>query len=161
MNPKEELYGRSFAIAEYDKIINDEKGKINYSRVEDHNKNFKTINEKEVRIDNVLTYFSKKNENYDIQLFLIDADALIIEDSKFLANYMDFLAELSNTNSKHSEIIKMWCYEFLYTKLIHFYESISINSHILTSIIPVNSRIIFLQYNTTYFSTSFFYLLYV
>ena len=69
LNPKEKLYGRSFAIAEYDKIINDEKDKINYiliahgSRVEDHTKNFKTINEKEVRIDNVLTYFSKENEN--------------------------------------------------------------------------------------------------
>lgn len=105
LNPKEKLYGRSFAIAKYDKIISDEKDKINYiliapgSRVEDHTKNFKTINEKEVRIDNVLTYFSKENENYDIQLFLMDADAPIIEDAKFLANYVDSLAVLSNTNS--------------------------------------------------------------
>ncbi len=105
LNPKEELYGRSFAIAEYDKIINDEKGKTNYiliaqgSRVEDHTKNFKTIKEKEVRIDNVLTYFSKENANYDIQLFLMDADAPIIEDAKLLANYIDSLAVSPNTNS--------------------------------------------------------------
>ncbi len=105
LNPKEELYGRSFSIAKYEKIINNEQDKTNYiiiapgSRVEDHSKDFKTIKEKEARIDNVLNYFSKENENYDIQLFLMDADAPIIEDAKLLASYIEYLAISPNTNS--------------------------------------------------------------
>lgn len=105
LNPDEKLWGRSFALAQYDKIINNEKDKINYviiapgSRVEDFTKDFKTIKEKKVRIDNVLNYFSKQNANYEVLLFLMDADAPIIEDAKLLANYIDSLAALPDTNS--------------------------------------------------------------
>ena len=96
--------GRSFAIASYKRIINDN-GKINYiiidqgSRVEDHSKDFSTIKETEVRIDNVISHYERCNGNYDIKLFLMDADAPIIEDAKLFANYVDYLASLSDTNS--------------------------------------------------------------
>lgn len=51
LNPNEKEYGRSFAMATYDKVINNT-GKIDYiiiaqgSRVEDHSKDYQTINEK-------------------------------------------------------------------------------------------------------------------
>ena len=96
--------GRSFAIASYKRIINDN-GKINYiiidqgSRVEDHSKDFSTIKETEVRIDNVISHYERCNGNYDIKLFLMDADAPIIEDAKLFANYVDYLASLPDTNS--------------------------------------------------------------
>ncbi len=97
--------GKSLAIANYTPIINNEKEKINYiiigygSRVEDHSKDSKTIKEKEVRIDNTLNYFQKLNSNYNIKLFLMDADAPIIEDAKLLAQYIDLLASQENTNT--------------------------------------------------------------
>lgn len=103
-NPESEDYGRSFAIANYDRIINND-GKYNYviiaqgSRVEDHSKDFVKIKEKEVRIDNILSHYGKKNENYVVQLFLMDADAPIIEDAKLFANYIERLAKHPNTNS--------------------------------------------------------------
>lgn len=96
--------GRSFAIANYKKIINDN-GKINYiiidqgSRVEDHSKDFFNIKETEVGIDNVISHYERCNGNYDIKLFLMDADAPIIEDAKLFANYVEKLASLPNTNS--------------------------------------------------------------
>ena len=96
--------GRSFAIASYKRIINDN-GKINYiiidqgSRVEDHSKDFSTIKETEVRIDNVIRHYERCNGNYDIKLFLMDADAPIVEDAKLFANYVVYLASLSDTNS--------------------------------------------------------------
>lgn len=96
--------GRSFAIASYKRIINDN-GKINYiiidqgSRVEDHSKDFSNIKETEVRIDNVISHYERCNGNYDIKLFLMDADAPIIEDAKLFAKYVESLALLPNTNS--------------------------------------------------------------
>ena len=96
--------GRSFAIASYKRIINDN-GKINYiiidqgSRVEDHSKDFSTIKETEVRIDNVIRHYERCNGNYDIKLFLMDADAPIVEDAKLFANYVESLVALPNTNS--------------------------------------------------------------
>ena len=96
--------GRSFAIASYKRIINDN-GKINYiiidqgSRVEDHSKDFSNIKETEVRIDNVIRHYERCNGNYDIKLFLMDADAPIIEDAKLFAKYVESLALLPNTNS--------------------------------------------------------------
>ena len=96
--------GRSFAIASYKRIINDN-GKINYiiidqgSRVEDHSKDFSTIKETEVRIDNVIRHYERCNGNYDIKLFLMDADAPIIEDAKLFAKYVESLALLPDTNS--------------------------------------------------------------
>ena len=96
--------GRSFAIASYKRIINDN-GKINYiiidqgSRVENHSKDFSTIKETEVRIDNVISHYERCNGNYDIKLFLMDADAPIIEDAKLFAKYVESLALFPDTNS--------------------------------------------------------------
>ena len=96
--------GRSFAIASYKRIINDN-GKINYiiidqgSRVENHSEDFSNIKETEVRIDNVISHYERCNGNYDIKLFLMDADAPIIEDAKLFAKYVESLALLPNTNS--------------------------------------------------------------
>lgn len=104
-NPDLIEYGRSFAFANYEKIINNDQEKIDYiiidqgSRVEDHSKDYINIKEKEVKIDNVISYYKRKNRNYVIKLFLMDADAPIIEDAKLFARCIDNLSSLSTTNS--------------------------------------------------------------
>ena len=104
-NPNVTEYGRSFAFANYEKIINNEQDKIDYiiidqgSRVENHSKDFQNIKEREVKIDNVISHYKKNNGNYVIKLFLMDADAPIIEDAKLFAHYIDNLALLPTTNS--------------------------------------------------------------
>jgi hypothetical protein len=103
-NPDEKEFGRSFAIANYDRIINDD-GKINYiifthgSRVEDHSKNFFEIKEKKAGMKNIISHYQNSNGNYCIKLFLMDADAPIVEDAKLLAKYIEMLAAMPTTNS--------------------------------------------------------------
>jgi len=103
-NPDEKDYGRSFAIANYDRIINDD-GKIDYiifthgSRVEDHSKDFFEIKEKKAGMKNIISHYQNSNGNYCIKLFLMDADAPIIEDARLLAKYVEMLATIPTTNS--------------------------------------------------------------
>ena len=103
-NPSIIEYGRSCAIANYDLIINNEDS-FNYiiiaqgSRVEDYSKDYKKIKETEVRIDKVIEHYKKCDGNYIIQLFLMDADAPIIEESKLIAKYIDSISISNNTNS--------------------------------------------------------------
>ena len=103
-NPAFDHYGRSFAIANYDTIVNNN-GKIDYiiiaqgSRVEDHSQDNISIRDKELRVDNVLSHYKKCNGNYKIKVFLMDADAPIIEDAKLLARYIEELAFKPTTNS--------------------------------------------------------------
>lgn len=102
--PNFKLFGRSFAIANYEDIINNN-GKIDYiiithgSRVEDHSKDFFNIKEKEAGIKNIINHYKQCNKNYSIKLFLMDADAPIIEDAKLFAKYIEHLAALPATNS--------------------------------------------------------------
>ena len=103
-NPDTKLYGRSFAIANYDRVINNN-GKINYiifgygCRVEDRSKNFIDIKEKEAGVKNIINHYKKSNGNYDIKFYMMDADAPIVEDAKYLAKYIESLAALPTTNS--------------------------------------------------------------
>lgn len=103
--PNPSQYGRSFAFANYENIINDPSKNINYiiisagTRVEDHTKKFQEIKENKVRIDYVLDYLKHKKENYCVMLYLMDADAPIIEDAKLFAEYIDGLSILPTTNS--------------------------------------------------------------
>jgi len=127
-NPDEKEFGRSFALANYDRIINDD-GKINYiifthgSRVEDHSKNFFDIKEKKAGINNILSHYQNSNGNYDIKLFLMDADAPIIEDAKMLAGYIDHLASLPTTNSINIIGLSKCC-------VMNFYIPRFFNSHV-------------------------------
>ena len=104
MNPSLDEVGRSFSFGEYDWIVNDD-GKYEYiiiangSRVEDHSSDFINIKERKLRIDNVLTHYKRKNDNYVIKTFLMDADAPIVEDAKLFAKYIDILADRDNTSS--------------------------------------------------------------
>ena len=104
MYPQLDKVGRSFSVVNYDTIINGD-GKINYiiinhgSRVEDHSKDYINVKNREVRIDQVISHYEKCNGNYNVKLFLLDADAPLIEQSKLLASYIEFLASLPNTNS--------------------------------------------------------------
>lgn len=104
-NPLREEYGRCFSFVNYERIINNYEEKIDYiiidqgSRVEDHSKDFINVSERKVRIDNVINHYKRKNGNYDIRLFLMDADAPIIEDALLFARYIDDLSILPTTNS--------------------------------------------------------------
>ena len=103
-SPNFKLFGRCFAIANYENIINNT-GKIDYiilthgSRVEDHSKDFVNIKEKEAGMQNIINHYQQRNGNYSIKLFLMDADAPIIEDAKLFANYIEHLASQPSTNS--------------------------------------------------------------
>lgn len=102
--PSLDKVGRSFSIVNYDSIINND-GQIDYiiinhgSRVEDHSKDFINVKDKEVRIDQVISHYERCDGNYSIKLFLMDADAPLVEQSKLLSSYIEFLASMPNTNS--------------------------------------------------------------
>ena len=97
--------GKSFAFVNYEKIINNEKEGIDYlifaygTRVDHCSKDFMTVKESYMSIDNVISYYKKLNKNIVVSLFLIDADAPIIEDAKKIAEYTDNLSISPNTNS--------------------------------------------------------------
>ena len=103
---QEKEYGKSFAYATYKPIINDENStEINYiiiangTRLEQHSKDFKTISDKELKIDYVIEHFKNKNENYQIISLFMDSDAPIIEESKLFSSHIDSLATNENTKS--------------------------------------------------------------
>lgn len=105
VTPDKMQFGRSFAIGKYEQIINNPTLKYDYiiiangSRVEDHSKDYTTIKEKEIRMDNVIKYYKNSGSNYKIQVFLMDADAPIIEDARLLAKYIDSLSILPTTST--------------------------------------------------------------
>lgn len=98
-------YGRSLAFGKYKNLINNCYRGVNYiilahgSRVEDHSNDFTHINESKVGINKIINYFENSNKNVIIKLFLMDADAPIKEDARFLANYVDMLSSNENTDS--------------------------------------------------------------
>ena len=97
--------GRSFAFVNYEDIINNKNEGIDYlifaygTRVEDCSKDFFTVRDSYMGIDKVIRYFKKLNKNIVVSLFLMDADAPIVEDAKKMAQYIDNLSILQNTNS--------------------------------------------------------------
>ena len=104
--PKSNEYGKSFSYATYKPILNDpNNNQINYiiiangTRLEQHSKDFKTIDEKELRIDYVQKYLEKQKENYQIISLFMDSDAPIIEESKLFSSHIDSLAQNENTKS--------------------------------------------------------------
>jgi hypothetical protein len=104
--PNKNELGKSFSFGIYKPIINDENNnEINYiiiangTRLEQHSKDAKTIDEKELRIDYVRKQLEKKNENYQIISLFMDSDAPIIEESKLFSEYIDSLAIQENTKS--------------------------------------------------------------
>lgn len=103
-NPSFEMLGRSFSFARYAQIINND-DKINYiivcpgCRVEDVSKDFYKVGEKSLEIDRFIKHYQNKNENYRIEVFLMDADAPIIKDAQLMAKHTDYLASLPSTGS--------------------------------------------------------------
>ena len=88
--------GRCFALAEFSDIINNKKDKsINYiivangGRVEDRSKDNETVESTELHLDFLLENLKNKPNNYRIIMFMMDADAPIIEDSKLMADLFD------------------------------------------------------------------------
>ena len=104
--PANENIGRSFCFAEYKDVINDKSTKKYHyiiiaegSRVEDHTKKIPKIKDKEINISKVIKLLRKQKYNYKIVLFLMDADAPIIEDAKLFAELIDEKASDSKCDS--------------------------------------------------------------
>lgn len=103
--PLREQFGRSLVLVNYEKIINDIEQGIDYvilaygTRLENHSKKCNGFRESVMGVDKVISYFKDRNKNVVIQLLLLDADAPLIEESKFLAKHIDLLSMLPKTNS--------------------------------------------------------------
>lgn len=97
---------RSFAMANYDPIVNNAARNANYiiiaygSRVEDHSKDSINIKNSSANINKLIHYFNKDTvANYIIKFVMLDADAPLKEEAKKLANYIDRIASNFNTSS--------------------------------------------------------------
>lgn len=104
--PNQEEYGKSFSYATYDTIINDENNnEINYiiiangTRLEQHTKDNKIIDEKELLINYVTEKLKNENENYEIITLFMDSDAPLIEEAKVLSKFIDTLSIQETTKS--------------------------------------------------------------
>ncbi|MBQ7790082.1 MAG: hypothetical protein IJ399_02340 [Bacilli bacterium] len=104
--PTTEEYGKSFSLAIYEPIINDENSsEINYiiiangTRIEQHTKDFNVISDKELKINYVKKHFEKQKGNYQIISLFMDNDAPLIEAAKLFSEYIDNLAINENTKS--------------------------------------------------------------
>ena len=97
--------GRSASFANYKGIYNNVEAGIDYvilaygTRLEDHSKNFQDIKDTKCGIDKIISYFENKNKNVNVQLYMMDTDAPIVEDAKLLAEYIDKLANQIGVNS--------------------------------------------------------------
>lgn len=96
---------KALSIATYGEIRNNESSQINYilladgCRVENHTKDSSHISDNHAGIANMIHYFENKKENYKIELLLVDNDAPLVEESRLLAAYIDYLTGLATTKT--------------------------------------------------------------
>ena len=87
------------SVAEYGIIKHNEMTRINNilladgCRVENHTKDLSHIGENWAGIINIIRYFGNKRLNYKIELLLVNNDTPLIEESKLLTCYIDFLVK--------------------------------------------------------------------
>lgn len=95
----EEDKKRALSIVTYDDTINNNSIWFNCIvivdgyRVENLTKNPNRISNRAGRIGEAIKYFERQRENYKIELILLDNDAPLSEQSKFLASHIDSLAD--------------------------------------------------------------------
>lgn len=97
--------GRCASIVEYRPIIKETEDGINYvivaynTTLEVISENYDVVSGRELSMDKIYEHFNNENDNYYIQLFLMDADAPIVEDACKLAEYIDTLSLNPKTKS--------------------------------------------------------------
>lgn len=97
--------GRCVSIVEYRPIIKNIEDGINYvivafnTTLEAITENYEVVSGSELSMNRVYEYFNNENDNYSVQLFLMDADAPIREDANKLAEYIDTLSLNPKTKS--------------------------------------------------------------
>lgn len=97
--------GRCASIVEYRPIIKETEDGINYvivaynTTLEVISENYDVVSGNELSMNRVYEYFNKENDNYSVQLFLMDADAPIRGDANKLAEYIDTLSLNPKTKS--------------------------------------------------------------
>lgn len=97
--------GRCASIVEYRPIIKETEDGINYvivaynTTLEVISENYDVVSGRELSMDKIYEHFNKENDNYSVQLFLMDADAPIREDASKLAEYIDMISLNPKTKS--------------------------------------------------------------
>lgn len=90
--------GRSFSIGTFDIIKNNDNDDYNYiiiqrgARLENLTKNMEIITEEKAYLDKIISYLKTKNNNYIIKTYCMDADAPLVKQAEYLADYIDNLA---------------------------------------------------------------------
>ncbi len=96
---------KALSIAVYGTIRHNESNELNYIivadgfRVENHTDDVETIEARRGGIENVIRYFEGKQENYKIELLMVDNDCPLKNESKFLAEYVNNIASQSNVKT--------------------------------------------------------------
>ena len=86
-------------------ILNNSSEDINYiifadsMRLENHTTYGSYISNSSGGVSNIIRYFKNKDENFEILLFLVDNDAPLVEESKFMAALVDGYTSMSTTKT--------------------------------------------------------------
>lgn len=95
----------AYSIVSYCDIKHRNDGSVNYiiiadgCRVENHTSDPLYIKDRQAGIKSVIEYFEQKNENYRIELILVDNDAPLDEECKRVARYIDFLSRIDEVKT--------------------------------------------------------------
>lgn len=122
---------KSLTVVSYEDMVNYETDGYDYiiiadgTRLENHSKD--GINTRiNGAVKNVLEYFSRKKKNFKFRLILLDNDAPLKEESKWIANYLDTIARLSDVKSiSYIGISKCGVMAFDLIKYLHSVEALS------------------------------------
>ena len=91
---------KALSIGLFNPIKNNASGETNYiifadsMRLENHTPHGSYISNSAGGVDNISRYFAGKDENFEILLFLVDNDAPLVEESKFMAFLVDGYANI-------------------------------------------------------------------
>lgn len=96
---------RALSIVKVEEIKHNESDEINYIiigdgyRVENVTNDVTKVSDRNKEIANAVAYFEKRHENYAIEIMLVDNDAPLTKESRFLAEYIDSLAFQKNVKT--------------------------------------------------------------
>lgn len=89
---------KALSIVPFDTIKHNGSSELNYIiiadglRIENYSHDAKRVEARRCGIENVIKYFERKNENYKIELLLVDNDCPLKVESNFLADYVSHIA---------------------------------------------------------------------
>lgn len=116
------LMGKSFGIATYEPIKNNDSDEFDYiivctgCRIENFTKDFTTIKESHSGVSKIIDFFADRRRNVIIKLVMLDKDAPLRNQGRLLSRQIDLWASLPETKSinilGHSKASVM-CFDML------------------------------------------------